>query len=189
MVERVEWLPREEWVRTQPQALLAACVVVLDGAGRVLLLRYGPGQPGAGQWWLPGGMLDHGEDPWTAARREMREETGIELGPLPRLIGVDHRVDVLGTGPVLDCFFHGGTLSAGVRPAVRLSPEHDRYGWFALTELSGTRLAAPLPTLTALHTAAVSGTVVCLREGVPWGDGDPARPGSDRLGSAQLGFR
>jgi 8-oxo-dGTP pyrophosphatase MutT (NUDIX family) len=172
----MEWMPREQWVRTQPQALLAACVLVLDGDGRVLLLRYGAGQPGAGQWWLPGGMLDHGEDPWTAARREMREETGIELGPLPTLIGVDHRVDVLGTGPVLDCFFHGGALTDGAGTAVRLSHEHDRYGWFALSELPGLPLAARLPTLVALHAAATDGTVVCLREGSPWGA--PAAPGA-----------
>ncbi|GAA1014556.1 NUDIX hydrolase [Streptomyces thermovulgaris] len=164
----VEWMPREEWVRTQPQALLAACVVMLDGEGRLLLLRYGPGQPGAGQWWLPGGMLDHGEDPWTAARREMREETGIELGPVPVLIGVDHRADVLGTGPVLDCFFHGGTLADAARTTVRLSSEHDRYGWFAPADLLDLPLAAPVRTLTALHEAALRTTPVCLREGTPW---------------------
>ncbi|PJM93491.1 NUDIX hydrolase [Streptomyces sp. CB01373] len=161
-------MPREEWVRTQPQALLAACVVVLDGDGRVLLLRYGSGQPGAGSWWLPGGMLDHGEDPWTAARREMREETGLELGPVPRLIGVDHRVDVLGTGPVLDCFFYGGTLPGGADTAVRLSAEHDRHGWFAPADLPGARLVAGVQTLTALHEAALSASAVCLREGSPW---------------------
>ncbi|MFB7736259.1 NUDIX hydrolase [Streptomyces sp. NPDC056112] len=155
-------------MRTQPQALLAACVVVLDGAGRVLLLRYGPGQPMAGGWWLPGGMLDHGEDPWTAARREMREETGNELGPVPRLIGMDHRVDVLGTGPVLDCFFYGGRLPGGSHTTVRLSAEHDRHGWFAPADLPGTQLAAGARTLTALQEAALSASVVCLREGEPW---------------------
>ncbi|MFJ8201397.1 NUDIX hydrolase [Streptomyces sp. NPDC096152] len=155
-------------MKTQPQALLAACVVVLDEAGRVLLLRYGPGQPAAGAWWLPGGMLDHGEDPWTAARREMREETGIELGPVPLLIGVSHRVDVLGTGPVLDCFFHGGTLPGESDTAVRLSPEHDGHGWFDLADLPGTPLAGSLPTLTALRAAALGGTPVCLREGTAW---------------------
>ncbi|MEU6772598.1 NUDIX domain-containing protein [Streptomyces sp. NPDC046759] len=56
-------------------------------------------------------MLDHGEDPWAAARREMREETGIAIGPEPVLVGIDHRVDVLGSGPVLGCFFDGGTLT------------------------------------------------------------------------------
>ncbi|MGW2638446.1 NUDIX hydrolase [Streptomyces sp. NPDC001348] len=159
------WIPRAEWVKTQPQALLASCVVLLDGRGRVLLLRYGPGQPAAGTWWLPGGMVDHGEDPWSAARRETREETGIELGPVPTLIGIDHRVDVLGTGPVLDCFFHGGTLEGGAR--VRLSAEHDRYGWFALDEAARAPLTARISTLIALRTAALSGAVTCLREGEP----------------------
>ncbi|MFF4548686.1 NUDIX hydrolase [Streptomyces sp. NPDC001406] len=160
-----EWVPREIWIKTQPQALLASCVLMLDARDRILLLRYGPEAPVAGTWWLPGGMLDHGEDPWTAARREMREETGVELGPAPRLIGVDHRKDVLGTGPVLDCFFHGGTLADDTR--VRLSPERDRHGLFAPGELAAIPLTARLPTLTALHTAALSGTVACLREGSP----------------------
>ncbi|MGW7540380.1 hypothetical protein ACWGKQ_04560 [Streptomyces sp. NPDC054770] len=45
-----EWVPREEWIRTQPQALVASCVFVRDERDRVLLLRYGPGQPVAGEW-------------------------------------------------------------------------------------------------------------------------------------------
>ncbi|MGW3952858.1 NUDIX hydrolase [Streptomyces sp. NPDC004752] len=160
-----DWVPREEWIESQPRSLLASCVVVRDGRDRLLLLRYGPGQPVSGKWWLPGGMLDHGEDPWTAARREMREETGIELGPTPRLIGVDHRADVLGTGPVLDCFFDGGILAGDAR--IRLSSEHDRHALFHLDELTRTPLVARLPTLTALHAAAVAGTVAYLREGIP----------------------
>ncbi|MFF4757662.1 hypothetical protein [Streptomyces sp. NPDC001292] len=97
----------------------------------------------------------------------MREETGVELGPVPRLIGVDHRVDVLGTGPVLDRFFYGGTLPDGAHTTVRLSAEHDRHGWFAPVDPHGTPLAAGARTLTALHEAALSASVVCLREGSP----------------------
>ncbi len=84
-------------------------------------------------------MLDHGEDPWTAAWRETREETGVELSPVPRLIGIDHRADVGGTGPVLDCFFYGGTLADGT--SITLSPEHDRHAVFSLNELADTLLA------------------------------------------------
>lgn len=160
-----EWVPRAEWIRTQPQALIASCVVMLDERDRVLLLRYGPGQPWSGRWWLPGGMLDHGEDPWTAARREMLEETGIALGATPRLIGIDHRADVLGTGPVLDCFFHGGLFTDGTE--VRLSDEHDRYALVPVAESTDVPLAAPLPTLRALHSAANAGSSAYLREGVP----------------------
>ncbi|MEU0837565.1 NUDIX hydrolase [Streptomyces sp. NPDC005969] len=161
------WMPREEWVKTQPQALIASCVVLLDRRRRMLMLRYAPGQPSAGSWWLPGGMLDHGEDPLTAAWREMHEETGIEMSSAPRLIGVDHRINVGGTGPVLDCFFHGGTVADGL--PIRLSPEHDQHAFLGLDELTNTPLAAHMRTLEALHTAATTGTVVCLREGQPLG--------------------
>lgn len=93
-----------------------------------------------------------------------REETGLELGPVPRLVGVDHRADVLGTGPVLDCFFDGGILAEDA--GIRLSSEHDRHGLSTLDELTRTPLAARLPALTAVHAAAMTGTLAYLREGV-----------------------
>ncbi|MGF0177112.1 NUDIX hydrolase [Streptomyces sp. Marseille-Q5077] len=159
------WVPREEWIKTQPQALIASCVMLLDSQGRMLLVRYAPGQPLAGDWWLPGGMLDHGEDPCAAAWRETHEEIGVELRSELRLIGIDHRVDVCGTGPVLDCFFDGGTLAEGT--PIRLSPEHDQYAFVSLDELQDVQTAADVRTLTALHAAVTSGTAVCMREGVP----------------------
>ncbi|CAL9445139.1 NUDIX hydrolase [Streptomyces sp. NPDC057838] len=158
-------LPRAEWVKTLPQTVVASCVLLLDADDRILLLRYAPGQPGAGLWGLPGGMLDHGEDPLGAARREVCEETGIVLDGTPELIGYDHRADVKGTGPVLDFYYYGGRLPAD--PAVRRSAEHDDHGLFALGELGSTALLPALPALTALHTAALTGTVVQLREGLP----------------------
>ncbi len=41
----------------------------------------------AGQYALPGGKLDAGEDALTAARRELREELGVEAGP-EQVLGV-----------------------------------------------------------------------------------------------------
>ncbi|WP_369195748.1 NUDIX hydrolase [Streptomyces djakartensis] len=158
-------LPRAEWVRTLPQSIVASCVLLLDDEDRMLLLRYAAGQPGAGMWGLPGGMLDHGEDPATAARRELCEETGLVLDEAPRLLGYDHRSDVLGTGPVIDFYFHGGRLPSPL--SVRRSAEHDDDGLFAPADLDGVPLSPGLPALTALHTAALTGTVVCLRESRP----------------------
>lgn len=62
----------------------AARVILLDGQDRVLLLRCGePGNPR--RWWIaPGGGLDTDETHEQAARRELREETGlgdVDLGP------------------------------------------------------------------------------------------------------------
>jgi 8-oxo-dGTP pyrophosphatase MutT (NUDIX family) len=45
--------------------------------GAVLLVRVAEGFPGAGRWTLPGGGLEHGEDPLDGLVREVAEETGL----------------------------------------------------------------------------------------------------------------
>jgi ADP-ribose pyrophosphatase YjhB (NUDIX family) len=60
----------------------AARAVVLDPAGRILLVRFE--FPRAALWATPGGGIDEGETPEDAIRRELAEEAGldeVELGP------------------------------------------------------------------------------------------------------------
>ena len=59
----------------------AARVLLVDGQDRVLLLRgTDPADASRGDWWFtPGGGLDEGEQPAQAARRELAEETGLDL--------------------------------------------------------------------------------------------------------------
>lgn len=58
----------------------AACALCVDEAGRVLLTRRA-WAPYAGRWDLPGGFLHEAEHPLDALRRELAEETGLEVEP------------------------------------------------------------------------------------------------------------
>jgi ADP-ribose pyrophosphatase YjhB (NUDIX family) len=58
-----------------------AGALVVDDEGRVLLARRA-GEPFKGRWDIPGGFLDEGEHPLDGMRRELREETGLDVEPL-----------------------------------------------------------------------------------------------------------
>ena len=67
--------------------------VVVRG-GRALIVRRAH-EPRKGEWSLPGGLLHLGESLADAVRREVREETGldVELGPIIETFDRIHRDD------------------------------------------------------------------------------------------------
>lgn len=63
-----------------------ACAICVDERGHVLLVRRA-NDPFRGRWDLPGGFLEEGEHPLDCLRRELKEETGLDVQPLD-FIGV-----------------------------------------------------------------------------------------------------
>jgi ADP-ribose pyrophosphatase YjhB (NUDIX family) len=59
--------------------------------GRLLLARYVSPTGAERHWTLPGGKIEHGEDPYDAVAREVAEETGYEV-EVETLLGVGSRV-------------------------------------------------------------------------------------------------
>jgi ADP-ribose pyrophosphatase YjhB (NUDIX family) len=72
---------RENTSKPEPAAGVSVIVLKRDAVLMVERAR----APFKGLWSFPGGRADPGEDPEATARRELLEETGLEVGPLVRL--------------------------------------------------------------------------------------------------------
>ncbi len=68
----------------RPSVTVDIVMVSSEPDPRVLLIRR-KHDPFAGTWALPGGFIEMEESLEASARRELREETGVEVGPLEQL--------------------------------------------------------------------------------------------------------
>jgi len=106
-----------------------ASALILDSRGRVLLSRRA-GDPGKGMWDIPGGFIEEGEGPLETLRREMKEETGLEIEPTEFLGGF---VDRYGDGGIytLNLYWTARIVSGEPSPADDVAD----LRWFGPDEL------------------------------------------------------
>jgi 8-oxo-dGTP diphosphatase len=122
-------------------------VVIRDGC--VLLLANE-----RGEWDLPGGRPDHGEDHRAALRREVREETGLEVEVGAAIDG--HLFEVL-PGRFVRILPFACRLAG--KSDVVLSHEHLETRWQPLAELGETIAGRRLPPgyLAAIRQSVTMG--------------------------------
>ncbi|MDH6109236.1 8-oxo-dGTP pyrophosphatase MutT (NUDIX family) [Kitasatospora sp. MAP12-15] len=100
--------------------------VVLDGEGRVLLLKNE-----REEWELPGGKLELGEEPAACVVREVHEESGWEIGAGP-LLDVWMYEPVPGRHVFIVTY---GCRRLGPETVPAVSNEHKEVGLFARDEV------------------------------------------------------
>ncbi len=66
--------------RRYPKRPLVGVGAIILRRGRILMAQRGK-EPLKGSWSLPGGLVELGESLADAVRREVREETGLEIRP------------------------------------------------------------------------------------------------------------
>lgn len=118
----------------------AAGVIAEDREGRVLLVRRAK-EPARGLLGVPGGFVDIGETAEDSARREAREETGIDVEGLLFLGSWPNLYEWQGLAyPVVDLYF---TARVGAGSPASARHEVEEVVWQRPEEVDPATLAFP----------------------------------------------
>ncbi|MDV8022343.1 NUDIX domain-containing protein [Rhodococcus sp. IEGM 1330] len=119
-----------------------------------------------GAWSIVKGLIADGEDPWTTARREFREEVGVDVpagehvelgtvtqrgGKIVTAFGVEADLDV--SNAVSNTFEMEWPPKSGL---MKSFPEVDRIEWFPLAQARTKLLASQHPFLDALEAVVAA---------------------------------
>ena len=166
----------------EPLRRIAAYAVCTDAEGRVLLVRASTSSGTPGVWSLPGGAVDHGEDPNHTVVRETAAETGLSVSVsglrdvLADMRSLPHRGVTIHTDRLIyQVSIRGGNLID------RVGQPTDLARWHTLEEAERLRLR-PF-TAAALGLSAASADL--RPEEAPDFPSFYAYPGPDGLHRAQ----
>ena len=144
-----------------PRKRMAASVLFTDERCRALLC-----EPTYKDYWdFPGGAVETGESPRAAARREIKEELGLDVTP-GRTLLVDWVPARPGRSDGLIMVFAGPALSDAEKSAIRLPPEELRScAWCAESEARQRMSALLVRRLAAALLALKNGNMTYLEGG------------------------
>ena len=156
--------PADPWLDAYPLVPASAGAMIFDRAGRLLILNptYKSG------WTIPGGVMEaDGESPWQACRREVREETGLDVTS-GRLACVDFRRPKPGNPGGIRFLFDCGRLSDAALKAVTLQAEEISEHRLVPLKEALTLLRKPIRRrVRAARKARTSGAPCYLEQGRP----------------------
>jgi 8-oxo-dGTP diphosphatase len=99
-----------------------------------VLLARRRAEPFRGRWDIPGGFLEEGEQPLDGLRRELREETGLEIEPQEFLgVWMDRYGGDSTAEATLNLYWTARVVAGEPQPA----DDVDALAWFSPAELPG----------------------------------------------------
>ncbi len=132
------------WFAQLATQYAASAALFTSPDGRVLLVR--PNY--RDHWLLPGGMLEEGEAPHAGCRREVTEETGLDIEPGSLLVVGWAAPEGARPKPILIFVFDGGVL-ADDTPITLQEAELEEYRF-----VPADQLGTYLPPVMAARVAA-----------------------------------
>ena len=124
--------------------LFVGAKAVVEYGGKILLLResaqYDEGTE-AGKWDVPGGRIEPEESLAAGFKREVKEESGLDVVPGKLLGAFDNFPEIKGeTCHIVRVYFACSTDT----DQVTLSDDHDQYEWVNPTDLTDKILVSDL---------------------------------------------
>ncbi len=123
-----------DYVAKKSYALVGQKAVLTNKKNEILVLKRSEKAGRGGFWSLPGGGIDFGEDAFDSMRREIREETGLEVDNLQPFFvrSYVHNKDFV------VIIAYSGKAS---RNEVKLNWEHTKFGWIKSEEALKMKLS------------------------------------------------
>jgi 8-oxo-dGTP diphosphatase len=106
-----------------------ACAVIVDGDNKILLLKRSSDpkiwQPS--KWALVGGGIEKDETPEQAVKREIKEETGLDISKFIKSFSIQKNPDSI--EHIFACRYDGEPTD------IKLNEENTNYGWYDVEEM------------------------------------------------------
>lgn len=124
--------------------IIGVGIVVIDD-NRILLVKREK-DPGKGRWSIPGGVLELGERVRDGAKREVKEETGIDV-EIDRLIDVEENIKCDKDNKIRFHYVLIDFLGHPIGGILRPDSDVSNAGWFRLSEIGRISITYTLKRL------------------------------------------
>lgn len=137
--------------RIYPDRPLAGVGALVCREEDILLIRRAT-PPSVGKWSIPGGLLEIGEGIWEACRREIVEETRVDVD-LTGILDVNEMVERDATGRILYHYVLIGFEGAYIGGDVKINRESTDWMWTKLTSAQSMEITKTAKRLIAAKLA------------------------------------